>query len=228
MIEEAHKAYTAKDYTEAFSLYTELAESGNSDAQTSLAFMYQKAQGCELNHSKALELYTAASQKLQPYALFNLAILYTNGIGGVTQDKFKAHELHMLAAQNKVPPAMYEVGLMLERGIGCTQDYKEAAFWYEQGAKYGHAGSFNNLGALYKDGNGVPQDNGRTFFCFSRAAEAELAEGLYNLGMLYDQGIGCEKSQEKALDLCRKAAYQGHQKAKKIINDLQQTGKIVF
>ena len=172
MIQEAHTAYNAKDYIKAFELYTQLAESGNADAKTSLAFMYQKAQACEKDDAKALELYIQAAKENQPYALFNLAILYSNGIGGVEKDLNQAHELHKKAAENKVPPAMYEVALMLERGVGCTQDYKQAAFWYEKGASFGHLGSFNNLGALYKDGNGVEQNYARTFFCFSRAAEA--------------------------------------------------------
>lgn len=228
MIQEAHTAYNAKDYTKAFKLYSQLAESGNADAQTSLAFMYQKAQGCEVNEPLIVELYTKAADAKQPYALFNLAILYANGIGGVEHNQFKAHELHMQAAVKEVPPAMYEVALMLERGLGCVQNYSEAAFWYEEGAKRGHLESFNNLGALYKEGHGVPQDNARTFVCFSRAAKGGLAEGLYNLGMLYDQGIGCAQDHEEALNLCRKAAYKGHKKAKDIIAGLQQSGKIVF
>ena len=228
MIQEAHTAYNEKDYPKAFELYSQLAQAGNADAQTSLAFMYQKAQGCELNEAYALELYTKAAEEKQPYALFNLAILYANGIGGVEHNQFKAYELHMDAAIHNVPPAMYEVALMLERGLGCAQNYSEAAFWYEEGAKRGHLESFNNLGALYKEGHGVVQDNSRTFVCFSRAAEGGLPEGLYNLGMLYDQGIGCAQDHEESLNLCRKAAYKGHAKAKEIIAGLQQSGKIVF
>ena len=228
MIQEAHTAYNAKDYEKAFTLYTQLANSGNADAQTSLAFMYQKEQGCEKNEAKALELYEKAVESNQPFAFFNLAILYANGVGGVEHDQFKAYDLHMEAATREVPPAMYEVALMLERGLGCPQNYSEAAFWYEEGAKRGHLESFNNLGALYKEGHGVPQDNARTFVCFTRAANGGLAQGLYNLGMLYDQGIGCAQDHDKALDLCRKAAYKGHEKAKKIIQDLQENGKIVF
>ncbi len=124
--------------------------------------------------------------------------------------------------------AMYEVGLMLERGLGCLQNYSEAAFWYEEGAKRGHLESFNNLGVLYKDGHGVEMNETRSFICFKKAADGGLAEGLYNLGMLYDQGIGCEQNHDTALDYCRKAAYNGHEKAKEIIKGLQEEGKIVF
>jgi len=228
MIKKAHEFYNAKDYKPAYELYSQLANEGNADAQTSLAFMHQNAQGCEVDDQKTLELYTQASQKKQPYALFNLGILYANGLGGVEHDLFKAHELFMEAATREVPPAMYEVALMLERGLGCAQNYSEAAFWYEEGAKRGHLKCFNNLGVLYKDGHGVEVNDAKCFICFSRAAEGELAEGLYNLGQLYDQGVGCEADHDKALDLCRKAAYKGHAKAKMIIKSLQEDGKIVF
>ncbi len=228
MIQKAHDAYNAKDFTTAYKIYTELANQGDADAQTSLAFMHQNAQGCEVDEQKTLELYIKASEQNQPYAFFNLAILYANGLGGVEYNQLRAHELFMEAATREVPPAMYEVALMLERGLGCTQNYSESAFWYEEGAKRGHLKCFNNLGVLYKEGHGVEINEAKCFICFSRAADGELAEGLYNLGQLYDQGIGCEANHEKALDLCRKAAYKGHEKAKSIIKSLQEEGKIVF
>ena len=226
MIKQAHDAYNKQDFKKALELYETLQD--NPDALTSLGFMYQKGQGCEIDDAKALKHYTKAAEAKQPYALFNLAILYMNGLGGVEHDQFKAHDLHLEAATLEVVPAMYEVGLMLERGLGCIQNYSEAAFWYEEGAKRGHLESFNNLGVLFKDGMGVPQDEARTFICFSKAAEGELAEGLYNLGQLYDQGFGCEQDHDKALDYCRKAAYKGHKTAKEIIASLQEDGKIVW
>jgi len=228
LINKANQAYNAKDYATAYDLYSQLEKEGDATAQTSLAFMYQNAQGCEKNEKAALELYTLAAEAKQPYALFNLAILYENGVGGVEHDQFKAHELHMLAAEREVPPAQYEVALMLERGLGCVQNYSEAAFWYEEAAKRGHIQAFNNLGVLYKDGLGVSTDEKRAFICFVRASEGGLAQGHYNLGLMYDQGVGCEQDNDKALDLCRKAAYAGHEKAKEIIKGLQEDGKIVF
>jgi TPR repeat protein len=40
--------------------------------------------------------------------------------------------------------------------------------------------------------------------------------------------LGCEESTEKALEWCRKASFQGHQKAKDIMHRMQQDGQIVF
>ena len=228
MIQQAHEAYNTQDYAKAFTLYEVLAQNGDATAMTSLAFMYQNGFGVEKSDTKALEYYLKAAEQKQPYSLFNLGILYSNGIGGVEHDQFKAHELFLEAAEREVPPAMYEVALMFERGLGCLQNYSEAAFWYEEAAKRGHVEAFNNLGALYKEGHGVPKDYQRAFVCFSRAADRELAEGYYNLGLMYDQGMGVEEDHDIALDLCRKAAYAGHEKAKQIITGLQEDGKIVF
>ena len=121
-IEQVHALYNAKDYTNAMKFYTQLAEEGDANAQTSLGFMYQNGQGCMKDDAKAVEFYSLGAEAKQPYALFNLAILYMNGLCGLEHDQFKAHELHMEAATREVPPAMYEVALMLERGLGlCTK-----------------------------------------------------------------------------------------------------------
>jgi hypothetical protein len=108
------------------------------------------------------------------------------------------------------------------------QNYSEAAFWYEEAAKRGHGGAFNNLGVLFKEGHGVPQDYNKAFICFSRSASMNLPEAQYNLGLMYDQGLGCDADHDVALEWCRKAAYNGHEKAKHIIQGLQEEGKIIW
>lgn len=166
MIQEAHNTYNGKDYAKAFELYTKLSSLNNEEAQTSLAYMYQNAQGCERDMDKAIALYWAAAEKKQPYALYNLALFYANGQHGVPFDQYKAHELFLESAVREAVPAMYEVGVMFEKGLGCICSFSEAAFWYEEAAKRGHPEAFNNLGVLYKDGHGVSQDEKRAFICF--------------------------------------------------------------
>ena len=228
MLKEAHKAYNEKDYAKALELYTKLSDEGNADAQTSLAFMYQMGHGVAKDELKAYTLYERAVEKKQPYALFNLALLFDGGLGGVEKNPIRAHELFLEAAIGGVPEAQYQIALQFERGITCVQNSSEAAFWYEEAAKRGHVEAFNNLGVCYKEGVGVEQNYKRAFICFSRASEKNLAVAQYNLGQLYDAGLGIEKDHDKALELCRKAAYGGHQKAKDIISKLQQDGKITF
>ena len=134
----------------------------------------------------------------------------------------------MRSAVLEFPQAQYEVAISLEKGLGCVQNFSEAAFWYEEAAKRGHAGAFNNLGVLLNEGHGVEQNYPKAFICFSRAAAMNLPEGQYNLGLLYDQGLGCDANHDVALEWCRKAAYNGHEKAKAIIQALQEEGKIIW
>ena len=75
MIEQAHQAYNAQDYENAYTLYEALSNRGDATAMTSLAFMYQNGLGVEKSDEKALEYYLKASEQKQPYALFNLALL---------------------------------------------------------------------------------------------------------------------------------------------------------
>ncbi len=227
-IQDAHKLYNEQKYEEAFVAYERLAHEGNADAQTSLGYMYQTGQAVPKNEAKAIEWYEKAIEQEQPYALFNMALMYANSSELIEQDIEKAHELFLRAAVAGVDLAQYEVALMFEQGAGCTQNYSEAAFWYEEAAKRGHMEAFNNLGVLYKEGRGVHQNFQRAFICFSRAAEKGLPAAQYNLGLLYDRGEGVEEDHEKALEWCRKAAFQGHAKAKQIIAGLQEQGKIVF
>lgn len=226
-IEAAHQAYNEERYDEAFALYSELADS-NPQAKSALAFLYQHGIGTQSDEAKATELFEQAATAHEPTALYNLAILYANGLGGKEVDQFKAHELYLDAATRELPEAMFESALMLERGLGCTQNYSEAAFWYEEGAKRAHVKCFNNLGVLYKDGLGVEQNYERAFLCFFKASEYNLPEAQYNVGLMFDQGQGCKQDHEKALEYCRKAAHNGHDKAKQLIKSLQEDGTIAF
>ena len=228
MLKKAHEFYNNQNYSEALKLYKQLADEENPDAMTSLGFMYQNAQGVEQNDIKAYQLYEKAATHEQPYALFNLGVLYASGKGGVEGNHFKAFDFFQRSAVAGVDLGQYETALRFERGLGCVQDYERAAYWYEEAAKRGHSEAFNNLGVLYKDGIGVEQNYHRAFVCFSRASEKNLPVAQYNLGQLYDAGLGVEQNNEKALELCRQAAYGGHQKAKEIIKKLQENGTIVF
>ncbi len=228
MLKKAHEYYNQQNYEKAMELYKKLSDEGDPDAMTSLGFMYQNGQGVEKNNVLAFKLYEKATQQEQPYALFNLALLYANGQGGVDENQFKAFDYFQHSAIAGVELGQYETALRYERGLGCVQDFKQAAYWYEEAAKRGHAEAFNNLGVLYKDGFGVDQNYHRAFVCFSRASEKNLPVAQYNLGQLYDSGLGVEQNSEKALELCRQAAFGGHQKAKNIIKKLQENGTIVF
>ncbi len=151
MLQAAFDAFNGQNYSEARELFETLSEQNNPTALSSLGFMYQQGLGMDADLTKAYEYYSRAADLDEPTALFNLALMYADGVV-VTHDQFKAHELLIRSAILNFPQAQYEAALSLDRGLGCVQNFSEAAFWYEEAAKRGHAGAFNNLGVLTQRG----------------------------------------------------------------------------
>ena len=58
---------------------------------------------------------------------------------------------------------------------------------------------------------------------FLHLPEQELARAQYNLGVCYKNGDGVTKNFAEAAKWCRRAAQQGHQQAKIILNDLGES-----
>ncbi len=92
---------------------------------------------------------------------------------------------------------------------GVKQDYKRAAFWFEQAAKGGVANARYNLGVLYHQGIGVPRDLERALDWYKSAADLNHPEAQYNLGIAYIEGIGLEYDPEKAAWYFENAADAG-------------------
>ena len=74
----------------------------------------------------------------------------------------------------------------------------------------------------------LAKEYNKAFALYSTLAERKEPTSFYYLRALYDMGLGCEEDKEKAIKWCRKAAYQGHEKAKGIIRRLHQDGQIAF
>ena len=58
---------------------------------------------------------------------------------------------------------------------------------------------------------------------YRAAAERGDADAQYNLGLCYAKGNGVKADMVEAVNWYRKAARQGHQDAKKALNDLGKT-----
>src|SRR5450756_771360 len=60
-LSDAKRAYHAKDFAKAASLYTPLAKQGNADAQTELGVMYDNGQGVTQDYKEALKWFQLAA-----------------------------------------------------------------------------------------------------------------------------------------------------------------------
>ena len=93
-----------------------------------------------------------------------------------------------LAAANGDASAEFEVAARLAEGKGTSQNFAEAARWYQRSAAKGFAQSQYRLGTLYERGLGVAQDLGRARVWYGRAAEQGNVKAMHNLAVLAARG----------------------------------------
>src|SRR5450756_1554132 len=84
-LSDAKRAYHAKDFAKAASLYTPLAKQGNADAQTELGVMYDNGQGVTQDYKEAVKWFQLAANQGNAEAQANLGVKYDKG-QGVPQD----------------------------------------------------------------------------------------------------------------------------------------------
>ncbi|AHB49780.1 hypothetical protein W911_00120 [Hyphomicrobium nitrativorans NL23] len=89
-----------------------------------------------------------------------------------------------LAAANGDASAQFEVGARLAEGKGTSQNFVEAARWYQLSAAKGFAQSQYRLGTLYERGLGVKKDLARARVWYGRAAEQGNVKAMHNLAVI--------------------------------------------
>lgn len=156
------QAYKKGQKNEAFEAYRTLAEQGHSGARWKLAHMYAEGDGVAENDYEAFKLFEdivrdgaepgSQDQAFIANALVSLAGYFQSGIPGtrVDADPGRARELYWLAATSfGEPSAQFEIGLFHLRDRSSEQGERQAARWFNQAAKKGHAGAKAMLGKLY-------------------------------------------------------------------------------
>jgi len=80
-----------------------------------------------------------------------------------------------------------------------SDEWKEAASYFEKAAELGHMGAQYALGEQYSDGRGVNRNGGKAVYWYKRAAEQGHGDAQYNLGYIYQHGdiVGCNKTKAK-------------------------------
>lgn len=102
--QNAGSAFNRGDYAEAFSLYTQAANDGNSYSQCMLGYMYENGVGVTRDLDRAVSWYEKAAYQGLKEAQFNLGNMYYMG-KGVTQNKETARSWWRKAADQGYPQA---------------------------------------------------------------------------------------------------------------------------
>ena len=100
------------------------------------------------DYAKALLLSEKAADAGSADAMYNLGILYDNGLG-VAQDYGKAREWYQKAVDAANTNAMYNLGWLYQEGLGGTQDYCKMRECYQKAARAGDAEADQALSLLH-------------------------------------------------------------------------------
>lgn len=129
-------------------------------------------------------------------------------LAGSTSEATPAQQLSAAAAGDT--SAMVSLGARYEAGKGVTQNYVQAAQWYQKAAVAGDPAGMAGLGSMYLNGTGIPKDHEQARVLFTKAAEAGNGRGINGIGVLYDNGYGgMPKDPAQAVVWFEKAAATG-------------------
>lgn len=105
--------------------------------------------------------------------------------------------------------AQFEIAAIYSEGRAVTQDYAEAAKWYERAAAQGFVPAQYRLGNLYEVGTGVDKDLEVAKLWYQRGAEAGNRMAMHNLAALYASGQLGDQEFETAAEWFQQAAARG-------------------
>lgn len=175
------------DPEKAFQICQEMSTTGNPIIINTLASMYERGIGTEINIEKASRCYRSS---------FNQ---FMHDIGNCKEaDRDSKFDLKDYLT--------YRIGKSYNYGQGVETDYTEAAKWFGQAdniyARF-------QLGNLYYSGKGVEKDYQKAFEYYHNAQSFPYAS--YKLGSMCENGMGTEKTPELAQQYYQRA-FQGFMK----------------
>lgn len=213
----------AADVKRALDLLNENARNGYAPSQTLLGSVYAEGVLVDKNLPKAYELFVQAADK-NPTAKYNLAEMYNDG-AVVKRDPSKALSLAKEAEEAGAVSAMSGLCSAYYRGdaFGVASDLRVAYPYCYKAASYGDLPSMNRLGSIYIKAGNKASNNQKAVKWLRRSAEAGQREAQYVLGMLLLKGLldGIPANPKEGIRYLKQAAAQGHEEAKKVLEESQ-------
>ncbi len=183
-----------RDYARAMEYYRRAAESGNAQAQYTLANCYFEGDIVECNIPLAGKWYEKA------------------GSQGYEEALAKMQKIHQYVESS------FNRGIDAE-GIG---DEETAFACYSEAAEFNHSGALCNLGKCYQKGTGCEKDYKKSVECYIRAISLGSDIARFNLGLCYLKGQGVEYSYKKARALMTAALDNGITEAKSVLDKMDE------
>jgi hypothetical protein len=155
---EALKAYRAKDFATALSIWEKEAELKNDQAMANIGLMYLKGEGVEKDFTKAREWFEKGAVYENDSATYNLALMYQSKIG-VEEDEAKAIDYYRIAVKKDHQGANFRLGLLLLRDRTNEDKVREGFNAMLNAALSGHPMAVAQMGGVDKAPNTACEPN---------------------------------------------------------------------
>ena len=149
---EALKAYKAKDFDTALSIWKKEAELKNDQAMANIGLMYLKGEGVEKNFDTAREWFEKGALYENDSATYNLALMYQSKIG-VEEDIQKAIDYFRIAVKKNHQGANFRLGLLLLKDRTNEEQVREGFTSMLNAAISGHPMAMAQMGGVDKEIN---------------------------------------------------------------------------
>lgn len=222
-VDDARLDYIDGNYEKAIQVLLPAALAGDANAQNIVGDAFDRGNGVDRDHAKALEWWTKSADQGFSKAQYNLGRMLSTGREGVPPDYPLAEGYLQKAADQGNGDAFNELGLMFAYGRGRAPDAARAVELYSEGAALGSRISISNLGAAYATGAGVDQDFSKAYDLLSQAAALSDPQAVHNLGVLYRDGLHVQANETVAFLLFTESQRLGYPKAGHQLADMMMT-----
>ncbi len=208
------------------------AKNGDPHAQAVLGETYLRGEGTtHQDHELAYQWIKASAKQKHPLGLYNMALLYENGIY-MQKDARKASYLYRLSApglkdhaEKGDPRAMLYLAAMHRTGKAVPQNMSEALRLHREAAKSGFPRAQYEYANLLFTGDGITQDYASALSWFQRAADGKYAPAAHSIGLMYYHGKGVDRDYEEAMEWFLIAAEKQHAPSQCNLGTIYYKGK---
>lgn len=165
-------------------------------AQNELGKMYVR-DNKDRDFAKARQWFEQAAAGNDAEAQYNLALIYSNGLG-VKADKRKALALYQRAAKQGEPMALNNLAGMHRFGEGVAKDQKKAVAMFKQAHEAGNMQATVNLGDMTFKGWGVRANKTAAAELYKVAADAGHPAGRCRYAQALRHGDGVARNPGQA------------------------------
>ncbi len=128
----------------------------------------------QLDYERALALFEELAAQGEPQALYQLGVIYEEGLG-TEADEAAANGWYQQALEKNSPRALAHFGGKYREGAGVVQNFKESLRLYRLSAELGYAPAQHVLGMALADGMGTFRDPVKAHMWFNLASASGYA-----------------------------------------------------